>query len=99
MFRILCILTAAASFGSLHAQPANDGCRDAELIEFQDSANSVVEGDTATGATLDRETIGCGRSQAPGVWYRVVGNGGLFRASTCNDSTSYDTRLSVYSGS
>jgi hypothetical protein len=39
-------------------------------------------------------------STAPGVWYRTVGTktGGVFQASTCNDTTSLDTQISVFVG-
>ncbi|MCD4720182.1 MAG: hypothetical protein K8S13_10045, partial [Desulfobacula sp.] len=33
---------------------------------------------------------------APGVWYKVVGNGNTLTASTCDAMTDYDTQISVY---
>ena len=33
-----------------------------------------------------------------GVWYKVIGNDNLLTATTCNDQTGFDTRLSVYTG-
>jgi hypothetical protein len=71
----------------------NDDCPNAEPIE---------PGDIISGTTIEAafDSVGfCGTSNtAPGVWYKIVGNGDLFIASTCNDA-DYDTKISVFEGS
>ncbi len=71
----------------------NDLCANAIAINCGESVN----GSTAD-ATFDN--IGtCGTTNtAPGVWYTVVGTGGVMSVSTCT-AASYDTKLSVFSGS
>lgn len=32
------------------------------------------------------------------MWYKVIGDGGGLRASTCGPGTDFDTRLSIYTG-
>jgi len=72
---------------------ANDACVDAAPI----ACGATVSGSTA-GATFDNVGT-CGTSNtAPGVWYSVVGDGGQITASTCNQA-SYDTKISVFTGS
>ena len=82
----------------------NDLCTDAIELVFEEDGEvvvgvgltAIVEGNTAW-ATPDPESADCGASNAPGVWYSVVGTGEMLRADTCGGST-YDTRLSVYEG-
>ncbi len=76
--------------------PANDLCGGA--IPLSIPALGVV-GNTSN-ATVDTNVPTCGFSQvnAPGVWYRVVGNGRTLTASLCSGSTSFDTKLSVFCG-
>ena len=38
------------------------------------------------------------QSNAPGVWYRVVGTGNNLAASTCSVRTDYSTAMAVFSG-
>ncbi len=82
--------------------PANDACVDAEeLILERRSIGFGREGLLAndsgnTGfATADNNAT-CGASNAPGVWYMVVGTGEAMTVQTCG--SSYDTFLSVFSG-
>lgn len=80
--------------------PANDTCATATLVAIP----SVTAGST-TSAALDVEPT-CGTAgvpTAPGVWYKVVGNGNPLIASVCESdvpagSATYDTKISVYSG-
>ncbi len=80
----------------LFAQPANDFCVDAEMVELADGLVVSIAGTTSDGASRDPESGGCGASNAPGVWYQVLGDGQALRAETCG--SGYDTRLSVYEG-
>ncbi len=52
----------------LFAQPANDFCVDAEMVELVDGLVVSIAGTTADGASRDPESGGCGASNAPGVW-------------------------------
>ena len=81
----------------LFAQPANDFCVDAEMVELAGGLVVSIAGTTSDGASRDPESGGCGASNAPGVWYQVLGDGQALRAETCG--SGYDTRLSVYEGS
>ncbi|RJP88647.1 MAG: IPTL-CTERM sorting domain-containing protein [Desulfobacteraceae bacterium] len=58
---------------------------------------SVTAG-TTIGATVDAVPGGlCGTSvTAPGVWYMVIGTGGVMTVDTCG--SAYDSKLSVFSG-
>ena len=83
--------------------PANDACVDAEeLILERRSIGFGREGLLANDsgntsfATADTEDSTCGPSNAPGVWYMVVGTGEAMYVQTCG--STYDTRLSVFSG-
>jgi hypothetical protein len=83
---------------TLGSSRANDTCFSARSIGIP----SVTDGETVC-ATEDREPFECG-SNAPGffgVWYRVIGNGRILRASTCpadGGNASYDSQISVYCG-
>ncbi len=69
----------------------NDDCADAISVECGD----LVFG-TTTGATTDFNAGTCGTSvTSPGVWYKLIGDGSLVTASTCN-SASFDTKIGVY---
>lgn len=73
---------------------ANDLCANAIAI----SCGTSVNGNTDN-ATLDTAPI-CGGLPvtAPGLWYTIVGTGAPITLSTCS-AASYDTRISVYTGS
>ena len=87
------------SLGSLIDKPIqqNDVCSDAVAITTESSTIG-----TTNAATIDSVGTGgfCGTSiTAPGVWYKIVGDGGIFViASTSDPDTDYDTKLSVFTG-
>ena len=87
--------TAYLNFTTNDIPPVNDECIDAISI----NCDTIVSGVTSF-ANAD-STIGpdCGAVTviAPGIWYKVVGNGGQYTASTCNIA-SYDTKISIYEG-
>jgi hypothetical protein len=73
--------------------PPNDLCSDAIPL----SCGASIEGTTVL-ATFDNVGT-CGTSNtAPGVWYTVSGTGQPVTVSTCT-AASYDTKISVFSGS
>jgi hypothetical protein len=60
--------------------------------------NSAIEFGTTVGSSLVTVSS-CGNSiSEPGVWYTVIGTGETFNASTCNEATNFQARLSIYTG-
>jgi len=76
----------------------NNFCSDATLIDTS-MLGEMITGSTFA-ATLDLDNPSCAAyfSEAPGIWYQVVGTGEELRASTCDPSTDFDTQITVYSG-
>jgi hypothetical protein len=74
---------------------ANDLCTNAIALTCGESVN----GNTADATVDGVATCGGVSNTAPGLWYSVVGNGGLMSVSTCTPAASFDTRISVFSGS
>ena len=74
----------------------NDACANATVITLPYTSGIV----STTGSTSDvpTSTSGCS-TQGNNVWYRVSGNGSDLTASTCNNSTNFDTEIRVYTGS
>lgn len=64
------------------SRPANDDCEDSIVLDLTSQNPVEVEG-TNLSATTEGSRMSMG---APGVWYRVIGNGHRFRASICDDS-------------
>ena len=73
--------------------PTNDACGDA--IEL--SCNTTVTGSTAQAAPDTAPTCDGASVTAPGVWYTFTGSSRIVNLNTCG--SSYDTKLSVYTGS
>lgn len=73
--------------------PPNDECASALSL----TCGQEVMGDTSD-ATSDDVGFCRGPATAPGVWYTFVGDGSRVTLSTCG-TASYDTRISVFSGS
>lgn len=71
----------------------NDDCDGAEPI----SCGQTIAGST-TDATEDYALYCNTSNTAPGIWYSFTGNGDCINLTTCNPSTNYDTKLSVYTG-
>ena len=77
--------------------PANDRCPDATVV----AVGSTTFGKT-TEATADQDEIlgtRCITDESPGVWFSVKGTGRKMIVSTCNDGTTFDTKIAVFSGS
>lgn len=90
---LLCLLACVFFSFQTQAQAPNDICAAA----FPISSGLTVSG-TTTGANVDAGLTSCGTSiTAPGVWYFIIGNGGLLTASTCNQA-AYDTKLTIFEG-
>ena len=41
---------------------------------------------------------GTGKHTAPGLWFKVIGNGKILKADTCLDGTDLDTEISIFQG-
>jgi hypothetical protein len=73
----------------------NDRCTDAIPVGIP----SQITGSTAGCVSADHAPVCSGiENNSPGVWYRVTGNDHRLTATTCNDVTNFDTRLSVFTG-
>lgn len=74
------------------AGPPNDACANSNLV----ACGSTTTGSTV-GSTIDAvATCGTTLNTAGGVWYRVVGNGGMITVSLCG--SGYDTKVGVFTG-
>ncbi len=95
-------VVSSAAPGPALAQigPANDSCGGAigPLAIPSSTLGATI------GTTPDPGLPDCGDpNTAPGVWYRVIGNGNRITATTCNapgagGAASYDSRLSIFCG-
>ncbi|MGB2984943.1 MAG: hypothetical protein WBE26_03590, partial [Phycisphaerae bacterium] len=73
--------------------PPNDECEGAIKVYVPSNTMS-----TTACATTDYGTPPCGTAvvTSPGVWYKVYGTGHTMTATTCNEFTTYDTKISVF---
>jgi hypothetical protein len=82
------------TFTTLDGPPAvNSICSGALAI----ACGGSVEGDTGDSFFQPGEHCGAAYISAPGLWYAFSGDGGTMTLSTCGQA-SFDTRISVYSG-
>ena len=78
---------------NIACQPVNDLCPGAININCGQSING-----TTVGASIDGAAPFCVTAiTSPGVWYTFIGSGGNETVNTCA-AASYDTKISVYSG-
>jgi len=71
----------------------NDDCSNPTLV----TCGSTTTGTTVGASTESPGTCGTTLSDAaPGLWYRVVGNGGMITASLCG--SAFDTKIGVFTG-
>ncbi|WP_165822190.1 reprolysin-like metallopeptidase [Hymenobacter edaphi] len=88
---------AAVSFRTLAPPPANDLCANAATLTCGAAAvTGTTEGATATGDPTATCTTTVDQG---GVFYRIVGTGGLITLTTCSATTNFDTKLFVFTGS
>lgn len=74
--------------------PSNDQCSGVTTL----SCGSNISGSTTYASSTNDPTGTCIISSgAPGVWYKIAGNGKIMTASLCG--SSYDTKIQIYSGS
>ena len=73
----------------------NDFCSNATIITAPYNSGLV----STIGSTPDvpTSTSGCA-TQGNNVWYKITGTGKNLIATTCNNSTNFDTEIRVYTG-
>ena len=77
----------------------NDTCPSATTLSVPAGPSGVTIDGATLNATADAGLPVCGPAfDSPGVWYSVTGTGGQMTASLCAGA-SYDSRVSVFSGS
>lgn len=90
----LCSQSTSISI-TVNASPANDLVENAELL----ACGNSVSGNTQCATSETLGTCGTTDGTGGGVWYRIVGNGNIITATTCNAGTDFDTKLRVFTGS
>lgn len=78
--------------GDLHV--SNDFCGTAEELQIP----STTVGSTVLASDNDAKDLCGNAATAPGVWYTVVGEGGMLTASLCSQQTQYDSQIYIFSG-
>ena len=77
-------------------------CADAEVIESFDGPvifeDSTLK-ETDPGELSDFSFCGMASPTGPGKWYKFVGDGNVYMASTCFATTDFDTQISIFAGS
>jgi hypothetical protein len=73
--------------------PANDLCANAITLPIPGSATG-----NTTDASLDVTGTCVTTTTAPGIWYKVTGNGDILKADLCATSPAWDSKLSVFCG-
>ncbi|MDO7873224.1 M12 family metallo-peptidase [Hymenobacter sp. ASUV-10] len=86
---------ATLSFRTVAPPPVNDLCANALPLTCGVRVNGTTESVTDTG---DPATFCSTSVDGGGVFYTIVGNGGVLTISTCG-ATDYDSKLLVYQGS
>ena len=76
----------------------NDKCSKGFFIAPNNSA-SAVGNTTEAAAVTGVPSCGSAIMNGPGLYYRLIGDGRLFSASTCDNQTNFDTQISVFRGS
>lgn len=85
VFSVLCPIVA----------PPNDQCANATLI----SAFPYSSGSSSNfSSTNDAPTVGACDVTGSNIWYKLIGNGNILTASTCDGVTNFDTEIRVFSG-
>ena len=87
-----------ATCGPMDTTPVNDECSGAIAMNCGESVTG-----TTVDATIDSGAPTCGPSiTSPGVWYTLddtSGMAGEITFSLCDGTTTFDTKLSIYTGS
>lgn len=74
--------------------PANDNCINATSITLPYNSGVVSN----LGSTDDGPVSFCGQ-MGSNLWYKVIGDGQEYIATTCDPSTNFDTEIAIYRGS
>jgi hypothetical protein len=71
-------------------------CEEAVVV----GANSTTAGTTKGAPALPEIPVCSGLgANGFGVWFQLEGDGNVYKASTCDPSTDFDTQISIFSGS
>jgi hypothetical protein len=93
--------SAAQTFTTLAAPPANDDCSSAIALTSCTGGAQTLAG-TTLNSTVDAVYTDCGaggsNTTERGVWYLYSGDNNAVTINTCS-ATGYDSRITVYSGS
>lgn len=73
----------------------NDQCSQAIELELDAEIMGSTKGSKPDMSAISDSSCGTGSA---GVWHSIVGNGGIFQASTCSNETDHKTSIYVYSG-
>jgi hypothetical protein len=91
------VVAAAVDASQSCGAPPNNQCEDA--IGPLTLDGTPTEGATSC-ASADTQSPYCDRSiRAKSIWYYVVGNGSTIQATTCDSVYTYDTAITIFSGS
>lgn len=94
--RLLTLWVATAlfcCFGVSFGQgPINNNCGNAVQLTIGSAVSGTTIGATASNVAYCQASV-----TGPGVWYKITGNGGSLKLSTCDNAT-FDSKISVYSG-
>ena len=81
------------SLGCPTPPPANDNCANATMITLPYNSGVVSN----SGSTDDAPSSTC-LTMGSNLWYKVVGDGQEYIATTCDASTNFDTEIAVFTG-
>ena len=79
-------------------RPDNDNCEDAVVLTIDGEAVSGSTDGVMPDTASHNFSPSCGLGAA-GVWFKVQGNGGTLKASTCHSRTDHRTSVFVFTGS
>lgn len=79
--------------------PEADTCESAEMLDSGVGMQSVSGSTSAATSTIKSDCANNSTSLGPDIWYVTLGVGEAITVSTCSPSTSFETTLSVYTGS
>jgi hypothetical protein len=90
------ITSSWAALPSFNTTILNDDCANASTIVCNTTYSGTTVGSTSDAATApDCHPVGGGIT---GVWFKYVGDNNAVTINLCNAGTSYDTKISVFTG-
>ena len=74
--------------------PSNDICSTATPVEPD---SGMILGSTLN-STGFGSSFNCSYAETSGVWYSLLGDGGVYAITTCSEELNFDAALSITSG-